>query len=275
VDKLTGAVTAIAIGITGSDQIEFDSTGTLYVTNEFEPAQTAGRLFRVDVSYGSGNIPIGGSFNSVTTDLGINNPEGLIALPADGTFGSKDRLYIAEDASSGRILSVDVNASSGTVNVLVGTAASLQRPEGMAFGDFSGLLSPALYIAETTDNNILSINELGDVTVFGIPSAIGLTAPDNVEFGPDGFLYVSEDRGSGQGRIIRIDTLGNHSVFATGFSSPAGLVFDPLSGVLFISEQDTQSIWTVTFVAPIPVPATAWLFGSALGLLGWMRRKAA
>lgn len=28
-------------------------------------------------------------------------------------------------------------------------------------------------------------------------------------------------------------------------------------------------------VAPVPIPAAAWLFGSALGLLGWMRRKAA
>jgi len=27
-------------------------------------------------------------------------------------------------------------------------------------------------------------------------------------------------------------------------------------------------------VAPVPVPAAVWLFGSAIGLLGWMRRKA-
>jgi hypothetical protein len=28
-------------------------------------------------------------------------------------------------------------------------------------------------------------------------------------------------------------------------------------------------------VAPIPVPAAVWLFGSALGVMGWLRRKAA
>lgn len=27
-------------------------------------------------------------------------------------------------------------------------------------------------------------------------------------------------------------------------------------------------------ILPVPVPAAVWLFGSAVGLLGWMRRRA-
>jgi hypothetical protein len=26
-------------------------------------------------------------------------------------------------------------------------------------------------------------------------------------------------------------------------------------------------------ISPIPIPSAVWLFGSALGLMGWMRRK--
>ena len=38
----------------------------------------------------------------------------------------------------------------------------------------------------------------------------------------------------------------------------------------------TGSIWVFSSnVAAVPVPAAAWLFGSALGLLGWARRRSA
>lgn len=40
-----------------------------------------------------------------------------------------------------------------------------------------------------------------------------------------------------------------------------------------VNGTDLQNAFSLT-TAPIPVPAAVWLFGSALGLLGWMRRKA-
>jgi hypothetical protein len=51
-------------------------------------------------------------------------------------------------------------------------------------------------------------------------------------------------------------------------------------GVLGIGLQEIQSTITVDFArfapaAPVvPIPPAAWLFGSALGMLGWARRRA-
>jgi hypothetical protein len=36
---------------------------------------------------------------------------------------------------------------------------------------------------------------------------------------------------------------------------------------------DNVSTWATASIAPVSVPAAVWLFGSALGLLGWMRRR--
>jgi len=43
------------------------------------------------------------------------------------------------------------------------------------------------------------------------------------------------------------------------------------TGIAVGSQGGEAMVFTTT---PVPVPAAAWLFGSALGLLGWMRRRA-
>jgi hypothetical protein len=38
---------------------------------------------------------------------------------------------------------------------------------------------------------------------------------------------------------------------------------------------DITAVWRFNATAAVPIPATFWMFGSALGLLGWMRRRKA
>ncbi len=248
IDTTTGTATQLISGLSRADQIEITPPGDLYVTCEVGGTSTTNRLFRVDVTYDGANAPISAIATSITTGPdGINNPEGLVALTSNSAFGNAGDLFVAEDIAAGQIVRVTPGAAdTGATTVWVDTAENLRRPEGLAFGDFGGAATAALYTAETTDNNILRIDENGNVSVFGDPGAVGLTSPDNVEFGPDGFLYVSEDVGGGNGRIIRIAPDGTHTVFAEGLDGPQGMVFDPVTGDMYISEQFTDSIWKVS-----------------------------
>jgi hypothetical protein len=84
---------------------------------------------------------------------------------------------------------------------------------------------------------------------------------------PNGFLDL----------IIRFNMLDSDSsdVFTAGYT-----------GISFSGKSQTDTTWgaidltggklTGTFdihVVAVPIPATAWLFGSGLGMLGWLRRR--
>ena len=242
IDKATGDVTNLVSGLSRADQIALGIGGDLFVTSEVTPASTSDRLFRVTVNYGAGDVPLSASATDISTSLAINNPEGLIVLDASGPFGSAGDLYVAEDRNPGSIF--QVNPADGTTTLLT---SGLARPEGMAFGSFNGQVTPSLFAAETSDNNVLQIDSAGVATTFGNPAAVSLTSPDNVEFGPDGFLYISEDRSAPNSRILRVKADGTHTVFATGFGQASGMIFDPLTGHLYIAEQDFDRVWRVRF----------------------------
>lgn len=85
-------------------------------------------------------------------------------------------------------------------------------------------------------------------------------ALNNVVF--DVFYDSNVDAISGQSLTLSPDLLGNF----VGHGSAAGALGSFSPGTLVDGS---------AFAAPVPIPAAVWLFGSALGLLGWMRRKTA
>jgi DNA-binding beta-propeller fold protein YncE len=274
VDKNSGSVSGLLAAISGADQIKYASPGRFYVTSELNPPPSPGGIYRLDVTYGGG-LPLSAASTYLTTAPGIiSNPEGLVVLPSSSGFGSAGDLIIAEDLTNGRVIKVALGSSPAATTLLVSSDKALQRPEGLAFGDFSGRAPQALYAAETLANRVLRIDAAGNVSEFGNSSEVGLKLPDNLAFGPDGFLYVTEDlTGTESGRIMRLDANGNYSTFAQGFKKPAGLAFDPLTGHLYIAEQDSSQIWRVEFAAAVPEPATYTMLLAGLAMLGGAMRK--
>ena len=70
------------------------------------------------------------------------------------------------------------------------------------------------------------------------------------------------------------DNSGNEQLVASGFNKAAGLAFDPLTGDLYISEQQSRNIWRLQFTpSAAPMPASVWLLGFGLGRLLWVRHR--
>lgn len=254
-----------AAQISGPVGLAFAPDGILYVAEAgYNKIRRIDRLGNVSTIAGHGGS---GVSDGMGVDSGFNGPHGL-ALDRDGN------LYVA-DWGNNRVRRID---SFGGVTTLMsdgtwadqstGTPYAFDRPIGVAV-DAAG----TLYVAEWTGCRIVKRSAAGTVSTLaggngaGDWDATGEAAqfnwPHDLEIGPDGNLYVTEQFGN---RIRRVTPDGVVTTFAGGkvnagipttngfadggkeaiqFNEPFGIAIDA-SGSMYVGDRNNNRIRVVT-----------------------------
>jgi DNA-binding beta-propeller fold protein YncE len=196
-------------GLSGPGGLAFDSSGNLYVGN-----------------FNNNTIE---KFNP--TGQGTLFANSLMNGPAGMAFDTNGNLYVGSLNSSGAPFggSIAKFNSTGSGAVFTDSTAPgspLRVPYDIAINN-----SGVVYVANLDGQNILEYGQLGVVSIF----ASGFTQPTGMAFDKSGNLYVSvwgdPDLGSPlsyttNGVIMKFDSSGNGTVFASGLNGPTGLAFD-------------------------------------------------
>jgi hypothetical protein len=203
----------LGTNIPGAEQIVFEaSSNNLLVTQELP----AGAVKRLNLN--ASPVTVADEFPPGTGGLAFS--EGLVLVPSGRPeFGNAGDLFIGEDIDvGGRIHRWDRQAEEMSVAVDSGCGflSNLEGMEGLAMGDFNGQGTFGVYF---------TLGE-GNLDTLGLMVSGGCTPEDphlfHAEFfpaPPDQVLYNE---------------------------NPDGLFFDPLSGSLFVSEdEDVGEIWRV------------------------------
>jgi hypothetical protein len=151
----------------------------------------------------------------------LNHPEGVELLP-DGD------LVVAEDNMNGHLRRVSRKGGQMAEIILGG----LNRPEGIAVA-----ADGAIVFAETATGRVLSYKN-GEVDVV----LDDLDEPDQVEFAPDGALWITEDVHSGG--LLRLKD-GQMETILSGLNSPQGMAFGK-DGTVWLAERGRQRILAIS-----------------------------
>jgi len=200
--------------------------------------------------------------------------------------------------------------SFGSFDFTVDESRQTGTNSSSASASQSSNISTTSIIASGTTNSVVSINEPSNFsgadadsssrfevtfqvlspTTFDLSGSLSFQQTDG---SPRGSAFVSLFDGTSSGNLFSLN-LGQSFAFnsftqniqLSGILDPATYTLRATAsvdadGFSSIAQESGTAAFDIAFLlgangispSPVPVPAAAWLFGSALGLLGWARRR--
>ena len=180
-------------------------------------------------------VSSGGSYSTISTWDSLGNGRifaasdisGGLGGPSGLAFDSNGNLYVGATIHN----TIEKIDPAGNVNLFADSSSGLSSPAGLAF-DSNG----NLYVANAGGGNILKFDPAGNPTVFAT-----ISGPGGLAFDGAGNLYVSHTDSYPNGGVVRFDSTGNGTTFASGLLEPLGMAFDS-TGNLYVANSYNSTI---------------------------------